>query len=34
MFDDFHIISVPLQKNEVRGVENLSKFGDYLINQK
>ena len=31
MFDDFHIISVPLQKNEVRGVENLSKFGEYLI---
>ena len=31
MFDDFHIITVPLQKNEIRSVENLEKFGKYLV---
>jgi arsenite-transporting ATPase len=33
MFEDFHIIKIPLQKNEIRGTENLEIFGKFL-NQK
>lgn len=33
MFEDFHITSVPLQKQEIRGVENLKMFSKYLLQQ-
>ena len=31
MFEDFHITMVPLQKEEIRGVENLKAFSKYLL---
>ena len=34
MFEDFHIIKIPLQKNEIRGTENLEIFGKFLIENK
>ena len=32
MFEDFHIVKIPLQKNEIRGTENLENFGKFLLN--
>ena len=34
MFEDFHIIKVPLQKNEIRGAKNLENFYKFLIESK
>ena len=34
MFEDFHIIKVPLQKNESRGAKNLENFYKFLIESK
>ena len=31
MFEDFHIIKVPLQKNEIRGTKNIEEFSNFLI---
>ena len=31
MFEDFHIIKVPLQKNEIRGSKNIEDFSKFLI---
>ena len=31
MFEDFHIIKVPLQKNEIRGTKTIEEFGNFLI---
>ena len=31
MFEDFHIIKVPLQKNEIRGAKNIEDFSRFLI---
>ena len=31
MFEDFHIIKVPLQKNEIRGAKNIEDFSKFLI---
>ena len=31
MFEDFHIIKVPLQKNEIRGPKNIEDFSKFLI---
>ena len=31
MFEDFHIIKVPLQKNEIRGPKNIENFCKFLI---
>jgi arsenite-transporting ATPase len=32
LFEDFHITILPLQENEVRGVNDLVKFSGFLIN--
>lgn len=32
LFEDFHITTLPLQENEVRGVTDLCKFSNLLIN--
>ena len=32
LFEDFHITILPLQENEVRGVNSLTPFSDMLIN--
>ena len=34
MFEDFHIIKVPLQKSEIRGAKNLENFYKFLIESK
>ena len=34
MFEDFHIIKVPLQNNEIRGAKNLENFYKFLIESK
>ena len=34
MFEDFHIIKVPLQKNEIRGAKNLENFYKFFIESK
>ena len=34
MFEDFHIIKVPLQKNEIRGPKNIENFCNFLIENK
>ena len=31
MFEDFHIIKVPLQKNEIRRTKNIEEFSNFLI---
>ena len=31
MFEDFHIIKVPLQKNEIRGTKNIEEFSNFMI---
>ena len=31
MFEDFHIIKIPLQKNEIRGPKNIERFSRFLI---
>ena len=31
MFEDFHIIKIPLQKHEIRGAKNIEDFSKYLI---
>lgn len=31
MFEDFHIIKVPLQKNEIKGTKNIEEFSNFLI---
>jgi arsenite-transporting ATPase len=31
MFEDFHIIKVPLQKNEIRGTKNIEEFSRFLL---
>ena len=34
MFEDFHIVKVPLQKNEIRGAKNLENFYKFLLESK
>ena len=34
MFEDFHIIKIPLQKTEIRGPKNLESFSKFLIEKK
>ena len=34
MFEDFHIIKVPLQKNEIRGGKDIEIFSKFLIEKK
>ena len=34
MFEDFHIIKIPLQKNEIRGPKNLESFSNFLVEKK
>ena len=31
MFEDFHIIKIPLQKNEIRGPKNIENFSKFLL---
>ena len=31
MFEDFHIIKIPLQKNEIRGPKNIERFSRFLV---
>lgn len=32
LFEDFHITILPLQESEVRGVNDLAKFSQFLLN--
>lgn len=32
--DDFHIVSMPMQKSEVRGIDDLIKFGEQLLGER
>lgn len=34
MFEDFHIIKVPLQKNEIRGSKDIDYFSQFLLDNK
>jgi arsenite/tail-anchored protein-transporting ATPase len=33
LFEDYHIIQLPALDHEVRGIEDLKKFSEYLINE-
>lgn len=33
LFEDFHITTLPLLNDEVRGVSNLSEFSKFLLNE-
>ena len=34
MFEDFHIIKIPLQKSEIRGTKMIEYFSRFLIEKK
>jgi arsenite-transporting ATPase len=34
LFEDFHIVMMPLKEEEIRGAQNLYEFGKMLINKK
>lgn len=33
MFEDFHITKIPLQKNEIRGPQNIDNFSQFLLKE-
>jgi len=32
LYEDMHVVKVELQQNEIRGLEDLEKYGNLLIN--
>jgi arsenite-transporting ATPase len=32
LYEDFHLVKVPLQKEEIRGIPSLTAFSEMLLN--